>query len=93
MIISISTSSKIGTIYVGRGLVISLQSVARSGLMKGFEFLLKINSANIKKIRNGVKIHFMKFTLVLVIWKNPLHRVFPLFATNFISRVDFSSPK
>ena len=51
--------------------------------MKGSEFLLKISSANMKKFANGVKIHFIKFTLVLVIWKNPLIRVFPIFATNF----------
>ena len=44
--------------------------------MKGSEFLLKISSANMKKIANGVKIHFIQFTLVLVIWKNLLIRVF-----------------
>ena len=44
--------------------------------MKGSEFHLKISSANMKKIANGVKIHFIKFTLVLAIRKNPLLRVF-----------------
>ena len=51
--------------------------------MKGSEFLLKISSANMKKIANGFEIHFIKFTLVLAIRKNPLIRVFPIFATNF----------
>ena len=50
--------------------------------MKGSEFCLKINFANRKKIAIGFKIHLIKFTLVLAIWKNPLNRVFPLFATN-----------
>ena len=57
--------------------------------MKGSEFCLKINFANRKKIAIGFKIHLIKFTLVLAIWKNPLNRVFPLFATT----VDCSSPK
>ena len=46
--------------------------------MKGSEFLLKISSANMKKIAIGVKIHLIRFTLLWVIQKNPLYRVFPL---------------
>ena len=50
-------------------------------LIKVWKFGSTIHTFEKSTIRN--RIHYIKFILVLVIWKNPLTRVFPLFVIIF----------